>query len=916
MSERNNGSFIEMLEKEIEDDPVHKELLQLFPNLMKTRWGQNFQYGARKGERKGSHLITTALTAHFFYKYLVDKYNEDEDRLLSLAALIHDMDKIYEENLKNAITRQNVLEVIENIGANDFLPFNKYMGDLVTLIAGHHKKTMLVSMESSHFSQRHLQKIENLIKAADIMTLHHSAYDAFYDERIKNYLDRFSGKDPSNGWNFFFHELDETRLPLTQVIHEKLVDILSKKEMKPVAFFQNGVLYLQEGDFRFSLESRNQLIEQLVKHISKKALGEVSSYIVKGANGIQIKDAVFQGFKFEEVLERIKLLCQGIPYKSLSKLIENLKKEGSKETVEAYNLDLSLYEDEEILRKAFLLGGLSSFVGKIRERMYSDKKKEIPKNKLEVMLKIAFDDDKEKYKELSERFGVLLTNQTKWGQKNVPNLIIAEKTRFSMDELTNRVEEMVGGFFEEVSADFANEVKLREYLESHISFPKYKGDFREIASQTFKKYSIDESSTCTICGSPESLSVMKSEEIPNGFQLQTFSNRLDIYGTAKLKHVVCGACRTSLMMLGKNMKFGYYVYLYPDTYFPYEMIKVLRDVFEREAENLQRPDKVELNFDVTTEGLLISEIKNRDATTNFKKINFFPALSFPLNIFIGKNSLDVEFMIAFMLGIKISKAIGAKFIISKDILPISTSTDSYFTSEEVPAPYKITINKCVRDEKYLDILFGVYRFWKKFRRNDRKLGELHTLFSVMPDSLTTLYELKKLAGREAKKSSNKSIFFYEDIIRIADLYIERGERKMSKIKDLAEIGFNYHLTAKGYTDYAVARAIDAAIKVMRTKRTWASPEDLKALIAYEISRGIMRSNNSKQNTSDFMIKEGAQKFAELFWDFVSEEFDGNILKFIKDWKKVRAAYISYFEGMILKKSKENKEKELINKKED
>ena len=209
------------------------------------------QRGIRAGQDLYSHLIRGGLLLYSLGSLL--DLDEQEIRLLMAAFSIHDLNKLYEPGDKGlrplADDRAFLEQMIRESGVANFFPvWEEYVMDLKQLILGHggHStlagEQLLARIPASRVGKERLQELTHLMRAVDIADLSRAFEESAFKAKFLLEINSVGVKQ----FRWISHRLGEHRGILSNIIHNKVMELLEGYGATPIMHYPEGTWYLAE----------------------------------------------------------------------------------------------------------------------------------------------------------------------------------------------------------------------------------------------------------------------------------------------------------------------------------------------------------------------------------------------------------------------------------------------------------------------------------------------------------------------------------------------------------------------------------------------------------------------------------------------------------------------------------------------
>lgn len=271
------------------------------------------QRGIRAGQDLYSHLTRGGLLLYSLGSLLA--LDEQETRLLMAAFSIHDLNKLYEpgdKGLRQLADNQVFLEhMIKVSGVAEFLPvWKEYVIDLKQLILGHggHStlagEQLLARIPASRVGKERLQELTHLMRAVDVADLSRTFEESTFKAKFLLEINSVGVKQ----LRWISHRLREHRGILSNIIHNKVTELLEEYGARSIMHYPEGTWYLVETTT--VLPERDMLYDMVHRKV-RQALGamrsqDLSKIVVLTKDGVKVDTSLFSlGLSAEEIIGEI-----------------------------------------------------------------------------------------------------------------------------------------------------------------------------------------------------------------------------------------------------------------------------------------------------------------------------------------------------------------------------------------------------------------------------------------------------------------------------------------------------------------------------------------------------------------------------------------------------------------------------------
>ncbi|KEI17803.1 hypothetical protein Z959_06050 [Clostridium novyi B str. ATCC 27606] len=902
-------------------------------------------------------VIITAVTIHD-----INKIEENDGKSYL---------KIISEKDKNGLY-VNIVNECEKIGIENFFPeYMEYINDIRAIIAQHPAHTE--SFTESLFCEEGTCKLQSntierlvfIIRALDVIDLSKTI-----DEKEKKRQFLVNLNNATNYSNKIYkmitHKISEDRGILTNVCHNAIVKFLKEKGFIAIAYYKEGVVYLVENkEINFSEDDRKSLIDNCVKSIKETIYSDFKAFIKNTPAGIKIDEKCLEIAPLEDIFYEIKNRCftckipdidkqnnkiQKVieekksnysPEKlqdiitNISKLeddIENTKDKKSLKTLEKYLKQNKIllkeqragkevqkreeYEgyfiqhNEEIIRFSEFIRTVYIF---INMHIYN-KKTEVSWNKLYEFFNIKEEiiDYLDIFDGLYQRpyiLGEMIYKEYKDREEQLINRIIA----YLEEELHLQNNKSQDTMWIDLG-DYLNKNIILSFDENIVSRLKKENLLKTYAEKVGTK--------CCLCSSEYDTSNWMAVDIPYKLKVQNFSNKINA-GEREPKRNICSICKIEYLLHKVNYPSKVevsrrYLSIFPRSFNTNSYIRAFRESMKE----FKYKDISALYFnDYTTfveQGdKHVQEIEPVFSNTKVNGIpipNYSETLTnyFILPIHLVKTENEtVKWISSLIYALTFNIYFDSKIVVSEFPVAILDKDDiEEIYIGDVPVVFKNIFEKSWSKEeveKTIKLFTNLFLMAKTLGETNDFVHDL--LRALAKGRLNFLYSLYKKLKNKYENPSYKIQEITSWIENILN-YVEEDEKIVSRIKELALIGFENSIrgsiTGGFIKDNAINKPLNIIIDILcRCNENIYTSEDIKALIKREVQKYFDRIDPYYGNKKIKAIEE----YVDFFMDKIFiEMLQGKAFNLDNEKKNILSTYSYYYRLEMAKKNNNRSEK--------
>jgi CRISPR-associated protein Csc3 len=877
------------------------------------------QRGIREGQDLYSHLTRGAM---FLYSLgsLLD-LDEQETRLLMAAFSIHDLNKLYEPGDKGlrqlADNRAFLEQMIKVSGVADFLPaWEEYFIDLKQLILGHggHStlagEQLLARITASRVGKERLQELTHLMRAVDVADLSRTFEESTFKAKFLLEINSVGVKQ----FRWISHRLGEHRGILSNIIHNKVTELLEEYGATPIMHYPEGTWYLVEA--KTALPERDVFYDTVYRKV-RQALGamrsqDLSKIVVLTKDGVKVDTSLFSlGLGAEEIIGEITR--QVFRRRFTPRDIEGNREkcEGRfrrKETIDltSYLLTHQLHypESEDSMRTGELLRALYNLLNMHLSAEATKLTSGLtdPWDMLYHLLDVD-GNTLEPFDKLYDRPFVLA------GTLGQPYPNVEQKVQ---DVLTLLLEARAETY-EATSEDF-----LPSYLTDILAI-----DFAPPLHATFATYlhayTSQNHHQCCYSASAGQTGSWMSPEVPKGIVVQQFSNRLEGGVKREPKRNICPVCREQFfleqMLFRSGGSKGMYLHFFPDGGLPavyLETVKQRLDELARQAD----PDTfflptetslVEAGWDDTTLQLLAQRARGFAVPRRSEAIGNIISLSICPGFDISGDGARV--LQSVEIGLRLAKFLGLRCLISESPIPPLIPEQCLYI-DTLPVALQGFFGNQVLDWQGTEELLQRYAALRLVDREvrtgfDSVAWELVRALGASPLEIFAVADRaleRKLRQGTANRGQALGMLIRARICSALKRLAEGGTQMAdmqslsARVRKMAEIATEYKLWGRSRVNRnSLLDPLSTAFENLRRKSPEMDMSFVRAQTIEEIFAHLSRVR--LQANPRFRIgktkRQGITTYVDEFYRMVEEIYRDQLPRVLPQEKAIKAAYLCF-----------------------
>ena len=927
---------------------IDSEAGDIFQNYMDTianrklrKYQEIIQYGAKAGQSLYLHIMNGICMLERLRPIL--NLNDIEVQVLFSAFSVHDLNKLEEfqetrRSFNYLANAENISSVLTELEIGDFFPeWQDYLKDIEVLVRAHSRfhNTYAETLDLNYDpyaldKDRLLNYLVPIIRAIDVIDLSKTL-----EERAKkrDFLIEINSICDTQ-YKFVYHKVNEQRGILTNLIHNEIVKYLeSEKGLLPLLYYPEGVAYLvdRDRDVHITTNEIEEIGNAVVHTIESKTRGEFTKFIQGSPAGIKVDEkCIVLGVSFAEIWNEVWNIISERKYVANAKVDAMNAKcrerlEGFRDKL--HDSDPNAAEQKELLDKILETETYrlppdddAIRIGELVRTYYSFLNKHFSKTVTDAwlhiygLLELPLDSEDTTYRERYALFNAL------WDRGYIIGHDLYNAGR-GFDEIYELIVQDGTQFLEnlETKSEFG---LLVDYVLKYVDF-NFVADRDRGFDTNLKRYIEDNHVQCSTCGSEFDTTLWMKPDVPANIKVQQFSNRLEGGSSREPKRRVCSVCRTQYMLdklcynvAGSTATF--FIHLYPPSFFTDIFIRA----FQRAQENFRDPDFPAV-FLKTDDVLRNYQEKTQlELTFSPTKINGNPLprfsealgniLTIPVNT-PGNNHTE-NILFAIENAMLYQRFLGCRAVLTDSSIPIFSGDEfGHLFIDHIPSAFRgwlpdNNLNNAMTQKAFEQIL--------KLHTIRSKIGSIDAddlirlIRSLSYDALELYYVTHRMIKREQAGNEPRQFVIVRDTAQlIADVVAQKGgETIMSHIKELARIAWEGKLKGESLKDNSLAKPLEVAFDSLeRWQSEYETEEEARAIMSKEVARSIERLN--KQFYGAKKLESISQFIAVLFDQIYKGVYQGNLLNFLENRKRIRSGYLYFITEMIPKRDRDKEEQQ-------
>jgi CRISPR-associated protein Csc3 len=894
------------------------------------------QRGIRAGQDLYSHLTRGGLLLYSLGFLL--NLEEQETRLLMAAFSIHDLNKLYEPGDKGlrqlADDRAFFEQVINMSGVADFLPgWEEYFIDLRQLILGHggHStlagEQLLARIPASHLGKERLQELTHLMRAVDIADLSRTFEESSFKAKFLLEINSVGVKQ----FRWISHRLREHRGILSNIIHNKVTEVLEGYGATPIMHYPEGTCYLVEA--KTTLPEREVFYETVHRKI-RQSLGamrsqDLSKIIVLTKDGVKVDASLFSlGLGAEEIIGEITR--QVFRRRFTPRDIEGNREKCDGRFRRKETTDLSSYllthrlhypESEDGMRAGELLRALynllNTHLSAEATRLTSGL------NDPWDMLYRLIDVDGnalEPFDKLYDRPFVLA------GTLGHPYPILDRKVQDILALLLEARDETNDGASEDFLPSYLTDILDVDFApHPRATFAAY---FHAYTSQNHRQ--------CCYSAFAGQTGSWMSPEVPKGIVVQQFSTRLEGGTKREPKRNICPVCREQFfleqMLFRSGGSKGMYLHFFPEGGLPavyLETVKQRLDELARQAD----PDTfflptetslIEAGEDDTTLKLLVQKARGFAVPRRSEAIGNIISLSICPGFDISGDGTRV--LQSVEIGLRLAKFLGLRCLISESPIP-PLIPEQWLYIDTLPMALHGFFGNRVLDWQGTGELLQRYADLRLVDREvrtgfDSVAWDLVRALGVTPLEIFAVADRaleRKLHQGTANRGQALGVLIRARICSALQSLAEGGiqmadvQSLSARVKKMAEIATEYKLWGRSRVNRnSLLDPLSMAFENLRRMSPEMDMTFVRAQTIEEIFAHLSRVR--LQANPRFRIgktkRQGITTYVDEFYRIVEEIYRRQLPRVLPQEKAIKAAYLCFLSEAMTAKNIEPLDEEL------
>lgn len=885
-------------------------------------WQDREQSGGRAGSTVAEHLAGGVLVLFTLRKILA--LNELETRLLVAAYTLHDLNKLAEKPAalgQLANDRQWMGEMVVTLGVDRFFPaWQEYYGDLISLIRTHSGHQSLYGYDlipaagKTRLEPKRIRELTYLIRAVDIIDLSHHFDEREKKQQFLSLLNSFSL--PQFRW--ISHKLCEHRGVLSNIIHNQVIQFLQELGARPLLVYPEGVWYLLPANN--PLPPRPEIMAgvaaQVKQYLDDFKVGDLDKVIQTTKDGIKINGSVVGRIPVASALTKVEELA----YKRKPKFEEHYNK--LRERLNREGVDLDNYLARKNLRLFQTQDDIVA--GELIRATY---------NLLNTHCQNVKDPWQALFKSLNvdpDTFAIFngLYDRPFMIAANLPydNQTLRQELMQIWEEQWPAPEKGLPADGEAVfiqkylqdtlviktgTDDSYNPSGMKEYLSAYIE-----GRHQQDCSGAFS-------------GATEK---MLSPQVPDGMQVQQFSNRLPGGAPMEPKRYISAISREQFFIerivfrsAGPKSKKTVYLHFMPRQFIPWVQL----DLVKQELGELLGHQDALLGIDDAA----FKEGKAKLFREGFRATKR-QGLSVPrfaetvagiitMPVYLDAGTAGKRTLQALEYGARLALEFNLKVLISESIIPPLTASDFDFLYID-SIPWQLAAFFSARTlsrgetREFLTLIDALRHVDMALRKDisDSLLLELIQESMSRPLGLFTAIDRALERKERVAKSGARdvSLWVLESITRDIKTVLAIIERRLpmaevsSYLKEMAALAWQGGLRGKSLERNSLLFPLNTIFDYLRRDVATFDREAQQAVLAEYIFDYLERT----KEYAGQRLAENATAFVTLFFRMLDDVFQGKVNRALDMEKDLKAAFLYYVRSQIKQavNKKQNQEQEV------
>ena len=944
----NAKTFIFSLGFGSDTDDIFRTYVEEIVNGKLREYQEIIQWGAKAGQSLYLHILNGICVLERLRPIL--DLDDIEVQVLFSAFSVHDLNKLKQfQNEKRSFNylanAKNVSAALRNLEIERFFPeWQTYLKDIEVLVRAHSRyhntydETLDLNYDPYSLEKdRLLEYLVPIIRAMDVVDLSKTL-----DERAKkqDFLKEINSLFYDVKYKFVYHKVSEQRGILTNLIHNEIVRGLeSEKELLPLLYYPDGVAYLvdQNCDIHITTDEITMFGNCVVNKIEEITRNEFRKFITSGNQGIKVDEkCIALGVSFTEIWNEVQNKINRKKYNiddMNAKCLERLEKTRNKSSgteqkpeiadVELQDAQLNLFKqqnlideilsnedthllpsDEDTIRLGEMIRTYYIFLNK-----HSSKKLANAWEHIYNLLRLSSVTENTTYHQRYAIFDTLYDRgyiigrdlyNAKRDFDDIYELIVRDGSQILVD-LQSKLETP------QSEGEFGI---LVDYVRKHVDFDfaiNRRWDF----ATNLKRYVKDNHVQCSTCGSEFDTGIWKTADVSSNIKVQQFSNRLEGGSSRDPKRRVCSVCRIQYML----DKLCYNVTKSTTTLFihlssPSFFTDVLINAFKAAQERLLNADFSSIRLNTSNVFRTYQADGKLELEFNWEKNNGNPLpkfsealgniLTIPVNA-PGNNHTE-KVLFAVENALIYQRFLGCRAVLSDSSIPLFSSTDNHLLIDHIPPALRGWLPSNSFNSKETQLIFKQLQHLCEIQA---KIGsydstDLIRLIRTLNSDILELYYVthrmikRKHAGKEKKQFTTGR----NTAEPIANIVAMKGEKPiMIHIQELARIAWEGSLRGDTLNDNSLARALDVAFKSLKRwsrVREHETKEVARAILSQDIERAIRRTN--EQYFGKKKLSNISQFITVLFDCIYEKDYQENLMKFLDNRSRIRAAYLHFIKN--------------------
>ncbi|KGM92896.1 hypothetical protein ADU90_09175 [Clostridium botulinum] len=867
---------------------------------------------------------------------------------------------------------ENIVNECKKVGIVEFFPeYMEYINDIRAIIGQHSAHTesftegLFCKGKDYKLGDKNIERLVSIIRALDIIDLSKNIDEK---EKKRQFLVNLNNatKYFNKTYKMITHKISEDRGILTNLCHNAIVKFLKEKGFIAIAYYKEGVVYLVENvEINFSEDDRKNLISYCVKAVKETIYSDFRTFIKNTPAGIKVDEKCLDIASVEDIVYEIKNRCNTCKIPDINKQNDKIKKfieerksiYSSQKLQNIINIISKLKDDIENTKDKKALKTLEKELKANKMRLREQRAgKEIQEREEDESYFIQHNEEGIRFSEFIRTLYIFINmhiynkkTDVSWSEmykffdikeETIDYLNIFDGLyqrpyilgQMIYEEYKDREEDLINRIIEYLEKELQSHkdksedamwIDLGDYFNKNIILSFDKNIISRLKRENLlKSYAEKVGTKCCLCSSEYDTSNWMAVDRPYQLKIQNFSNKINA-GYGEPKRNICSICKIEYLLHKVNYSSKVevsrrYLSIFPRSFNTNSYIRAFRESMKE----FKYKDVSALYFNDYTTFVEQADKHVQEIEPVFSKAkvngvpipNYSETLTnyFILPIHLVKNESEtVKWISSLIYALTFNIYFDSQIVVSQFPVAILDKEDiEEIYIGDVPVPFKNIFEKRWSKEeveKTIKLFTNLFVMAKTLgETNEFVHGLLKALAKGRLNFIYSLY--KKLKD----KYENPSFKIQEISTWIEDIlsYVEEDEKIVSKIKELALLGFQNNIrgsiTGGFIKDNAINKPLNIIIDILcRCDEHIYTSEDIKALSKREVQRYFERVDSYYGNKKIQAIEE----YVDFFIDKIFiEMLEGKTFNLDNEKKNIVSTYSYYYRLEMAKTNKNRSEK--------